>query len=139
MDTLEITNAEQDVMWMQLKGIRQAWEATNIKLRSIGGQLGGINWALEYLTRMAWKRYAATQGGLASKRGGRLSEGAARQETQEASMGTNKIVDKEAVEVPEGDCKGAEDEGEGPSGLSAADKGKGKEKETGEEGTLQEE
>ena len=35
-------------------------------------------------------------------------------------------------EAQEGGCKGTEDRGEGPSGLSAADKGKGKEKEVQE-------
>jgi len=49
-------------MWAQLKGVRQAWEAANIKLFSIGGQLGGLNRGLEYLTRMVWKRYTVTQG-----------------------------------------------------------------------------
>ena len=39
---------------------------------------------------------------------------------------------------PRGGCEGSEEQGEGPSGLSAADKGKGKETEMVGE-TLQEE
>ena len=66
MDALEIANVERHVIWMQLKGIFQAWEAVNIELRLIGSQLGGINWGLEYLTGMAWKRYVVTQGNMVS-------------------------------------------------------------------------
>ena len=67
MDALEILNMEHHMMWSQLEGVRQAWEAANVELHSIGGQLRGISQEIEYLTRMAWKRYAATQGNLASR------------------------------------------------------------------------
>ena len=66
VDTLEITNTEWHAMQTQLKGVHQVWEAANIELCSIRGQLRGINWELEYLARMVWKRYMATQGGLVS-------------------------------------------------------------------------
>ena len=66
-------------MRTQLEGVHQAWEATNIELRSIGGQLGGISQELEYLAGMAWKRYTVTWGSLASK-------GVTRQEAAGAGM-----------------------------------------------------
>ena len=55
---------------------------------------------------------------------------------QEAGIATSKVAGDGS---PGGSCKGTKDRGKGPSGLSAADKGKGKEKETAGEGTLQEE
>ena len=67
MDALEIANMERHMMRTWLEGVRQAWEAVNIELRSIGSQLRGINQGLEYLTRMAWKRYAVTQGNMVSR------------------------------------------------------------------------
>ena len=63
VDALEIANAEHHVMQTQLEGVCQAWEAVNIELCSIGGQLGGINWGLEYLSGMVWKRYAGSRRG----------------------------------------------------------------------------
>ena len=136
VNVLEIANAEWHVMRTQLEGVHQAWEVTNIELRSIGGQLGGINWGLEYLARMVWKRYAASQRGLESGRGRSVRGGATR---QEASVGISKGASKEVTEATEGGCKGTEDQGKGPSGLMATDKEKGKEKEAMEEETLQEE
>ena len=126
MDALEITNAERHAMRTQREGVFQAWEAANIEFRSIGGQLEGINWVLKYLARMAWKRYAAKQGGLASGRGTGASEGAARPEMQEVGVVTRKAA-VEGEGSPGGGCEGSEDWGEGPSGLGTADKGKGKE------------
>ena len=77
VDTLEIVNVERHAMRTQLEGVHQGWEAANIELCSMGGQLRGINWGLEYLARMVWKRYAAKHGRLASGRSVGVSEGAA--------------------------------------------------------------
>ena len=60
-----------------------------------------------------------------------------RWETQEAGVATSEVLN-ESGEVPGSGCEGTKDWGEGLSSLSAADKGKGKEKEVVEE-TLQEE
>ena len=48
-------------------------------------------------------------------------------------------VPNKSGEVPGSGREGTEDQGEGPSSLSATDKGNGKEKEIVEEETLQEE
>jgi len=56
---------------------------------------------------------------------------------REAGVATSEVLN-ESGEVPGSGRKGTKDQGEGPSGLSATDKGKGKEKEVVEE-TLQEE
>ena len=68
---------------------------------------------------------------------------------QEAGVTPSEVPDEEGIEMPgnwgEGDespgggREGSEDQGEGLSSLSAADKGKGKEKEVVGEETLQEE
>ena len=134
VDMLEIVNAEHHMMWTQLEGVCQAWDAMNIKLCSIGSQLGGSNQGLQYLAGMVWKRYAVTQGNLASRQAGSSSEGVTRQEKQEAGMGTS----EEVVEATVGGYEGTKDQGEGLSGLTTADKGKGKEVQEEEE-TLQEE
>ena len=138
VDALEIANAEWHAIRTQLEGVFQAWEAANIELCSIGGQLGGINRGLKYLAGMAWKKYMAKRGGLASGRGAGASEGAMRPETQEAGVATSKAAG-EGDELPGGSREGSEDRGKGPSGLSSRDKGKGKEKEAAGEETLQEE
>ena len=65
VDALEIVNAERHAMRTQLEGIRQAWEATNIKRSSIGGQLSNLNHGLEYLAGILWKRMVAARGGPA--------------------------------------------------------------------------
>jgi len=65
VDALETANTEWHAMQTQLEGVRHAWEAANIKLCLIGGQLRGINQGLGYLARMAWKRYTMTRRGLA--------------------------------------------------------------------------
>ena len=65
------------------------------------------------------------------------SEGAVRPEMHEAGVVTSEAVGK-GDESPGGGCEGREDQGEGPSGLSAVDKGKGKGEEVVEE-TLKEE
>ena len=139
VDALEILNAEQHVMQTQLEGVHQAWEAVNVKLHSIGGQLRGISWGLEYLARMAWKRYTVTWGSFVSRRGGSSNEGVVRQETQEAGAGTSEAASEEVAKALEGGCEGTKHWGKWPSGLTAVDKEKRKEKEVGEEEALQEE
>ena len=54
-------------------------------------------------------------------------------------MGISEGASKEVTKAMEGGCEGTEDRGEGPSGLTAVDKKKGKEKGAMEEETLQEE
>ena len=54
----------------------------------------------------------------------------------EAHVGTSEGVREVVAKATEGGCKGTKDQGKGPSGLSATDKGKGKEKEVMEEETL---
>ena len=57
-------------------------------------------------------------------------------------MGTSEVpsreMSRETDGVWEGGCEGTKDQGEGPSGLTLVDKGKGKERRVKEE-TLQEE
>ena len=54
-------------------------------------------------------------------------------------MGTSEVPSGEVEGVPGSGCEGAEEQGKGPSSLTAMDKGKGKEKEVMEEENLQEE
>ena len=62
-----------------------------------------------------------------------MGEGEVRPKMQEAGVATSEAVG-EGDKSPGGSHKGSKDRDEGPSGLSATDKGKGKEKETvGEE------
>ena len=53
---------------------------------------------------------------------------------QEAGMGTSEVMSKEVGKALEGGCEDTKDQGEGLSGLTATDKGKGKEKEVQVEG-----
>ena len=78
----------------------------------------GINRGLEYLTGMAWKRYAARRGGLASGQSAGVGEGATRPEMQEVGVMTSEAAG-EGDESPRGGREGNEDRGEGLSGLSA--------------------
>jgi hypothetical protein len=43
VDALEIVNAERHAMQTQLEGVCLAWEAANIELCLIRGQLVGLN------------------------------------------------------------------------------------------------
>ena len=70
----------------------------------MGGQLGGINRGLEYLAGMAWKRYMARCGRLASRRSMGVSEGVVRPETQEVGVATSEAVG-EGDESPRGGHK----------------------------------
>ena len=108
VDALEIANAERHTMRTQLEGVRQAWEVANIELCSMGGQLGGINWGLEYLARMVWKRYAVRCEGLVSGRSAGVSEGAMRPETQEVGVAMSEAVGG-GDESPRGGREGSED------------------------------
>ena len=78
MDVLKIANMEHHTMRMQLEGIHQAWEAMNMSLYSVRAQLGGIFQSIEYLARMAWKRYVASHANSASGLGGGSDEGVMR-------------------------------------------------------------
>ena len=69
VDMLEISNTECHALQMQLKGILQAWDATNVELRSAGAHLGGIHQGVEYLTGMAWKRHTVSWENLVRGRG----------------------------------------------------------------------
>jgi hypothetical protein len=77
-------------------------------------------------------------GGRRGERGKVTSEGAARRGEQGAGAMTSEVPGEGNGEAGE-TREDSEDRGEGPSGLSAADKGKGKEKEVVEDQTLQEE
>ena len=92
-------------------------------------QLQGMVQALNYLADVAYKVCIEKgEDGAEEREGTVVPE---RWETQEAGVATSKVL--------EGDHKGTEDGGKGPSSLSAMDKGKVKEKEIVEEETLQEE
>jgi len=69
VDALEISNMECHMTWTQLEAVCQGWEAMNMELCLVGAQLPqlkGICWGIEYLSRMAWKRYAVNHGISAS-------------------------------------------------------------------------
>ena len=112
----------------QRQHIVDALEVTNAECQGIHAQLQGVMWPLNYLANVIYK--VCIEDGKNREEEGKGTVFPERQETQEAGVETSKVL--------EGNREDTEDQGEGPSGLSAVDKGKGKEVQEEEE-TLQEE
>ena len=114
-------------------------EVANAERQAIHAQFSGIHEAVKYITETVYHHLTVGNEGLTEGGSKRASWGVERWELREAGVGTSEMPNGETGKGQEGGCKGTKDLGEGPSGLSLADKGKGKQKEIMEEETLQEE
>ena len=97
-------------------------EVMNVEQQVAQTQLGEMSWAIKYIAEAVYHCFMVSRDGSGEEREGTVI--LKTWETWEAGIGTS---------------EGTKDWGEGPSGLTAGDKGKGKEKEVQEEETLQEE
>ena len=106
-------------------------EVTNAEHQAIHVQFAGICEAVEYIAEIVYHHFVVGNEELTEGWGKQANQGVEGWEMQEAGVGTSKVLSGEMGE-------GIKDRGEGPSGLSLVDKGKGKEKEVMEEEALQE-
>ena len=113
-----------------------ALEVVNMECQAARMQLAMVAWAIEYISEAVYHHFVANREDSDGEQEGTIVP--ERWETQEARVGTSKVPGGGSG-VAGGAHKGSEDQGEGSSGLSAVDKGKGKEKEIEGEETLQEE